>query len=163
MRWIIIIGVIIVSFIAWRMFKTRLNVKWSRAKGLVIYGPKMFGHHFIYVDKEYKVAVILPKSDETLHILIGNPTEANRWIKYDSDGNEAFDRNLSGNEYQWKINKKEVRYRGNSLEPSGPGHKGKVMNYSNFGELISQQWIKKKKNKMYQIYRNEELPTTPKW
>lgn len=163
MKWIIITVVVIVLFIAWRIIKTRQNVKWSRAKGLVIYGPEMFGHHFIYVDKSFKVAVILPKSDETLHILIGDPTQANHWIKYDSEGNEVFDKNLSGDEYQWKINRKEVRYRGTSLKPSGPGHKGKVMNNSKFTGSIDQEWIVNKKNKMYQIYRNGELPTTSKW
>jgi hypothetical protein len=163
MNWIIIIAVLIILLIGWRIIKIRLNVKWSRAKGLVVYGPEMFGHHFIYVDRNFKVAILLPKNDKTLHVLIGNPTQAKKWIKYNSEGDQVFDKNLNGNEYQWKINRKGVRYRGTALKPSGPGHKGKVMSSSEFIELIDQKWIVNKKNRIYQFYQKGELPTLPQW
>jgi len=141
----------------------RDNVEWSRSKGLVVYGPEIFGHHFIYIDSNFKVAIILPKADETLHILIGDPVRADRWLKFNSEGKELFDKPLNGNEYEWKIDKDKIRYRGTALKPTGPGHKGKVIKSFEFNKNIDEGWIKQKKKGMYQIYKKGELPVTTNW
>lgn len=145
------------------MKNIRDNVKWSRAKGLVVYGPDMFGHHFVYVDNNFKVAIFLPKSDRTLHILIGDPVQANWWMKYDPSGNEEFNKNLSGKEFEWKIDRDRIRYRGTALKSPAYGQSGKVINSYEFTDLIDQDWILNKKQKMYNIYKKGELPITARW
>jgi len=161
-HWIILLLIISVIIIRWAQ-KIRKNVEWSRAKGLVVYGPEAFGHHFVYVDSNYKIAIFLPKADKTLHIFIGGLTHAKRWIKYDSSGAEVFDKDIDDKELEWKIDRDKVRYRGYGLKSTAAGLKGKVVDHDKFTDLINPNWILRKKEEMYQIYQKGILPMTSDW
>lgn len=39
------------------------SVKWSQSKEIKVSGPEFFGHHSIFVDPKFKVAIFLPKDD----------------------------------------------------------------------------------------------------
>lgn len=119
--------------------------KWSRQKKIHVFGPPIYGSHHVYVDSDFTVAVFLPKSDLTLHVFVGDIFNANLWLKYESDGSKVLERNLSKKSHQWKINPTVILYRGNMFSPEQPVYKGKVMEYWDFKQIISDQWIDKKK------------------
>jgi len=116
------------------------KVKWSQSKKIEAIGPDFFGQYFIYVDTDFNVAIFLPKSDRTLHVLSGDIFKADRWIKYDNKGNIIKEDNPPEEAFQWKINPKNIWFRGTGL-PGKPGYKGKVISSENFDEKINSQWI----------------------
>lgn len=117
------------------------KVEWSRAKKIEVVGPDFLGRYYIYVDPEFNVAIFLPKSDRTLHIFIGDIFRAHRWIKCDQAGKKVKDENPPEEAFEWKINPKNIWYRGTGFPPEKPGYRGKVISYEDFSEEINEEWI----------------------
>lgn len=76
------------------------------------FGKDPFGYHYVFIDSNFNVAVFLPKGDLTQHVMIGDITNANRWLKFDSKGNLEFDEAVSKKFHEWKINPKTIMHRG---------------------------------------------------
>ena len=131
------------------------KVKWSRGKMIQVYGPPFFGDYNIFVDFDFNVAVFLPKDDKTLHVFVGNIVKANRWMKFDSNGNKVLDKILSEGSFEWKINPKTILYRGKMLPPDQLVYKGRVINYQDFTEKIDDNWIFSMKNKFMKYMKRE--------
>ncbi len=117
------------------------KVEWSRAKKIEVLGPDFFGQYYIYVDSEFNVAIFLPKSDRTLHIFIGDIFRAHRWIKCDEVGQKVKDETPPEDAFEWKINPKNVWYRGTGFQPGKPGYRGKVISSDDFFDEINKSWI----------------------
>lgn len=114
---------------------------WSRAKKIEVVGPDFFGRYSIYVDPKSNVAIFLPKSNKTLHIFIGDIFRANRWIICDIKGLKVIDKNLSDEAYQWKINPKDIWYKGTRLPSGKSDYKGKVLSFEDFIDEINDEWL----------------------
>lgn len=123
------------------------KVKWSQRKMIQVYGPPLYGDHNIFVDSSFKVAVFLPKGDKTLHVLVGDIVKANRWLKFYTNGNQLFDKKLSERDHEWKINPKNILYRGDMFSPEQPVYKGEVVNFKKFNEEITDERLFSMKNK----------------
>ena len=117
------------------------KVKWSQAKKIEVVGPDFFGQYFIYVDQHFNVAIFLPKADRTLHIFVGDIFRAHRWIKCDQNGKKIKDETPPEEAFQWKINPKNIWYRGTGLPIDKPGYHGKVISFEVFFDDINEEWI----------------------
>jgi hypothetical protein len=117
------------------------KVRWSQSKKIEIIGPDFLGHHFIYVDPNFNVALFLPKADRTLHIFIGDILRAHRWIKCDQGGRKIIDETPPEEAFQWKINPKNIWYRGTGFPSDKPGHRGEVISSEHFYDEINEEWI----------------------
>jgi len=117
------------------------KVEWSRAKKIEVLGPEFLGQYYIYVDPEFNVAIFLPKSDRTLHIFVGDIFRAHRWIKCDQTGNKVKDENPPAEAFEWKINPKNIWYRGTGFPPGKPGYRGKVISSEDFVDEIDEKWL----------------------
>lgn len=73
----------LLNFIA-KITGVEKKVKWSRAKRITVIGPPFFGKYEIYVDNKLDVALLLPKTDGTVHVLIGTIIGCERWEKYEN-------------------------------------------------------------------------------
>ncbi len=114
---------------------------WSRNKKIEVVGPDFFGRYSIYVDPKSNVAIFLPKSNKTLHIFIGDIFRANRWIKCDPTGLKVIDKTPPKEAYQWKINPKDIWYRGTGLPPGKSGYRGEVLSFEDFIDEINDEWL----------------------
>lgn len=114
---------------------------WSRAKKIEVVGPDFFGRYSIYVDPKSNVAIFLPKSDKSLHIFIGDIYRANRWIICDIKGLKVIDKTPLEEAYQWKINPKDIWYRGTGLPPGKSGYRGEVLSFEDFIDEINDEWL----------------------
>jgi len=113
----------------------------SRAKKIEVFGPDFFGRYSIYVDPKSNVAIFLPKSNKTLHIFIGDIFRANRWIVCDSTGGKVIDKSPPEEAYKWKINSKNIWYRGTGLPPGKSGYRGEVISFEGFNDEINDEWL----------------------
>ena len=116
------------------------KVEWSRAKKIEVIGPDFLGQYFIYVDPEFNVAIFLPKSDRTLHIFVGNIFRAHRWIKFDPKGKKVKDETPPEEAFEWKINPKNIWYKGTGFPTDKPGYRGKVLFSEEFFDKINEEW-----------------------
>ena len=114
---------------------------WSRAKKIEVFGPDFFGWYSIYVDQKSNVVIFLPKSNKTLHIFIGDIYRANRWIVCDLNGAKVKDKSPPEEAYQWKINSKNIWYRGSGLPPGKSGYRGEVISFEGFNDEINDEWL----------------------
>jgi len=114
---------------------------WSQAKKIEVVGPDFFGRYSIYVDHKSNVAIFLPKSNKTLHIFIGDIFRANRWIICDITGLKVIDKTPPKETYQWKINSKDIWYRGTGLPPGKSGYRGEVLSLEDFIDEINDEWL----------------------
>jgi len=133
------------------------KVKWSRAKKIEVIGPSFFGHYYIYVDPYFKVAIFLPKADKTLHIFIGNIVEGHLWQKYDSNGIKVHDDKPPKGAFEWKINPRNVLFRGTGFPPEQLIYEGKVISFESFSEVINDEWITKKKDEYMKMIKQDNL------
>jgi len=117
------------------------KVEWSRAKKIQVVGPDFLGQYFIYVDPKFNVAIFLPKSDKTLHIFIGDIFRAHRWIKCDRGGQKVKDEIPPEEAFEWKINPKNIWYKGTGFPPDKPGYRGKVISSEDFFDEIDKEWL----------------------
>jgi len=117
------------------------KVKWSRAKKIEVKGPDFFGHYHVYVDSGFNVAIFLPKSDRTLHVFIGDILRAHKWIKCDQTGEKINNETPPEQAFEWKINPKNIWYRGTGFPPGKPNYRGKVISSEDFFDEINQEWI----------------------
>ena len=115
-----------------------------RAKKIEVFGPDFFGRYSIYVDQKSNVAIFLPKSNKTLHIFIGDIFRANRWIVCDLSGVKVIDKSPPKEAYQWKINSKNIWYRGIGLPPGKSGYRGEVISFEGFDDEINDEWLDNK-------------------
>lgn len=122
------------------------KVEWSKAKKIEAVEPYMYGQHFIYVDSDFNVAIFMPKADKTIHVFCGDIFRADRWLKFNSDGSKEIDKTLDKKSHEWKINPKNIYYRGRMLPPDQPVYKGIVQKYDSFNETINDDWIVNKKD-----------------
>jgi len=113
----------------------------SRAKKIEVVGPDFFGRYSIYVDPKSNVAIFLPKSNKTLHIFIGDIFRANRWIICDITGLKVIDKIPPEEAYQWKINPKDIWYKGTGLPPGKSGYRGEVLSFEDFIDEINDEWL----------------------
>jgi len=113
----------------------------SRAKKIEVVGPDFFGRYSIYVDPKSNVAIFLPKSNKTLHIFIGDIFRANRWIICDITGLKVIDKIPPEEAYQWKINPKDIWYKGTGLPPGKSGYRGEVLSFEDFIDEINDEWV----------------------
>ncbi len=116
-------------------------VKWSRGKAIEVHEKNVYGQHFVYVDNDYNICIVLAKADGTLHIFIGDIVEAKRHIKYGADNNKMLDRVMESDEMQWKINPNRVLYHGLSMPNKLKVYKGKVISSNAFNKSIDDNWI----------------------
>jgi hypothetical protein len=114
---------------------------WLRAKKIEVAGPDFFGRYSIYVDPKSNVAIFLPKSNKTLHIFIGDIYRANRWIIYDTKLLKVIDKTPQEEAYQWKINSKNIWYKGTGLPPGKSGYRGEVLSSEDFIDEIDDEWL----------------------
>jgi hypothetical protein len=114
---------------------------WSRAKKIEVFGPDFFGRYSIYVDQKTNVAIFLPKFNKTLHIFIGDIFRANRWIVCDLTSIKVIDKSPPEEAYQWKINTKNIWYRGTGLPPGKSGYRGEVISFEGFNDEINDEWL----------------------
>ena len=112
-----------------------------RAKKIEVVGPDFFGRYSIYVDPKSNVAIFLPKSNKTLHIFIGDIFRANRWIICDIKGLKVIDKIPPEEAYQWKINPKDIWYRGTGLPSGKSGYRGDVLSFEDFIDEINDEWV----------------------
>ena len=120
------------------------KVKWSRAKKIEVVGPDFFGRYYIYVDHQFNVAIFLPKSDRTLHIFVGDILRAHRWIKCNQAGVKTRDESPPAEAFEWKINPRNIWYRGTGFPPGKPGYRGKVISSEEFLAEINEIWLDSK-------------------
>jgi len=120
------------------------KVEWSRAKRIEVLGPDFFGQYYIYIDPEFNVAIFLPKSDRTLHIFVGDIFRADRWIKCDQAGEKVKDETPPEEAFEWKINQKNIWYRGTGFPLGRPGYRGKVISSEDFFDEINEKWLDSK-------------------
>ena len=120
------------------------KVEWSRSKKFEVVGPDIFGQYYIYVDPEFHVAIFLPKSDRTLHIFVGDIFRAHRWIKCNEAGEKVKDETPPEEAFEWKINPKNIWYRGTGFPLGRPGYRGKVISSEDFFDEIDKEWIESK-------------------
>ena len=120
------------------------KVEWSSGKKIEVVGPDFFGQYHIYVDPEFNVAIFLPKSDRTLHVFIGDIFRAHRWIKCDQAGKKVKDETPPEEAFEWKINPKNIWYRGTGFPTGKPGYRGKVVSSEDFLDKINREWIDSK-------------------
>jgi len=132
------------------------KVKWSQAKKIEVVEPSMYGQHFIYVDKEFNVAIFLPKADKTIHVFYGDIFRATRWMKFNSNGSKELDRSLKKKSHEWKINPKNIYYRGRMLPPDQPVYKGLIQKFADFNETINDDWILGKKDEIIKQMRKTQ-------
>lgn len=130
------------------------KVKWSRAKIIQVNGPPIYGNHNIFVDPNFNVAVFLPKSDKTLHVLVGDILKANRWLKFDINGKKLFDKKLSERDHEWQINPKNILYRGRMFSSEQPVYRGKVITFKDFNVEITDEWLIATKNQFIEFMHN---------
>jgi hypothetical protein len=114
---------------------------WSRAKKIEVVGPDFFGRYTIYVDPKSNVAIFLPKSNKTFHIFIGDIYRANRWIICDINKFKVINKTPPEKAYQWKINPKNIWYRGTGLPPGKFGYRGEVLSFEDFIDEINDEWV----------------------
>ena len=117
------------------------KVKWSRSKKIEVIGPDFFGQYFVYVDFNFKVAMFLPKADKNVYVHIGNIVKAKKMIGYNHNGEKILDKTLSEDAFQWKINPKNILFRGTELPPNKLIYRGKVIYSEDFMEEINDNWI----------------------
>ena len=61
---------------------------------------------------------------------------------------------LSERDHEWKINPKNILYRGNMLSAEQPVYKGDVVNFKEFNEEITDEWLLSMKNKFMKFMHN---------
>jgi len=127
------------------------KVQWSRAKKIEVVGPDFFGQYYVYVDQNFNVAIFLPKSDRTLHIFVGDIFRAHRWIKCDQVGEKVKYETPPKEAFEWKINPKNISYRGTGFPPGRPGYRGRVVSSEDFSGEISEEWIDSKTKEYIQM------------
>ncbi len=120
------------------------KVEWSRAKKIQVLGPDFYGQYYIFVDPEFNVAILLPKFDKTLHIFVGDIFRAHRWIKCDQAGKKVIDEIPPAEAFEWKINPKNIRYRGTGFPPGRPSYRAKVISSEDFLDEINEKWLDSK-------------------
>lgn len=134
----------LLSFIA-KVTGVGKKVKWSRAKKISVEGPPFFGKYDVYVDNQLDVAMILPKTDGTVHVLRGNIIGCQRWGKYDHNCNQLEGDDFRKGVIDWKINRDKVLFRGTGLPPGGTKrhiYEGVVIADEPFTEDITDEWIR---------------------
>ena len=114
---------------------------WSRAKRIEVVGPDFFGRYTIYIDPKSNVAIFLPKFNKTLHIFIGDIFRAKRWIICDMIGLKVIDKIPPEEAYLWKINPKDIWYRGTGLPAGKSGYRGEVLSTEDFIDEINDEWL----------------------
>lgn len=134
------------------------KVKWSSAKKIKVIGPPFWGQYYIYVDSYFKVAIFLPKADKTLHVFIGNIVKGHIWQKYDSNGVKVHEDNPPKGAFEWKINPRNVLFRGTGFPPEQLIYEGKVVSFESFSEVINDEWITKKKDEYMKMIKQDNLP-----
>lgn len=121
------------------------KVKWSRQKQIMAFGEDPLGYHYVYVDSNFNVAIFLPKGDLTQHVMIGDITNASRWLKFDSKGKLEFDKTVSDKFHEWKINPKTILHRGVAFDPRRSSiYRAKVLHVEESSDQITDDWIKEK-------------------
>ena len=128
-------------------------LEWAMNKHLTVNGPPFYGVHHIYIDGSLKHLLILLKDDLTSHVLLGIPTHAEEWRKYDNNFNLLFRKPLSENSFEWKVYKDIVLYRGKMQPPnaqSGEPYWGKVIAVEKWQGSFSDKWIVSKIKELYQ-------------
>ena len=127
-------------------------LEWSRNKHLTVSGPEFFGIHHIYIDNYLKHAIFCPKSDLTLDVFVGTPTEAREWKKYNKHANLLFSKQLNNDSLEWKIYKDIVLYKGKILpieEIFEKSYQGRIIKVEAFNKNINDQWIVSKVKELY--------------
>jgi len=77
--------------------------------------------------------------------MIGDVTNANRWLKFDSKGNLEFDNAVSEKFHEWKINPKTIVHRGVAFDPSRSSiYRAKVLRVEKLSDKITDDWINAK-------------------
>jgi len=117
------------------------KVKWSRAKRITVVGPEFWGQYDVFVDQNFDVAFFMSKADATLHVFVGNPVEATQWLKYEPNGSVSLNDELERGALEWKINPKNVLFRGSMLPPGRTVYRGDVVGSELFQELVTPDWI----------------------
>ena len=117
------------------------KAKWSQCKKIEVVGPVFFGQYSIYIDPDLNVAIFLPRANRSFHIFMGDIFRAHRWIKYDQSGEKIKDEAPPEEAFQWKINPKNIWYRGTGFPPHKPAYRGKVISSEDFFDEINEEWI----------------------
>lgn len=117
------------------------KVKWSRAKHITIVGPEFWGQCDVFVDQNFDVAFFVSKADATLHVFVGNLFEASQWLKYEPDGSVSLNKELERGVLEWKINPRNILFRGRMLPPGKTVYHGDVVGAELFKELVTPDWI----------------------
>jgi hypothetical protein len=159
MTFILVITGLVVIVVAYRFYKAKRDMKWSKGKGVVAYGPAPLGHHFIFVDENLDVAIFLPKSDGSLHVVTGTPVGAEYWRKYNERGQMVKEGKMEG-VLEWKITKGGIYYRGEFLKSQGPPLKAEIHSVDELTSSVDSSFVDNKAKKLMEYMKDEgELPT----
>lgn len=127
-------------------------LEWSKRKHLIVHGPEFCGLHHIYIDNNLKHVVLLLKTDLTTHVFIGTPTVAKEWRKYNKEVNMLFSRNLNPDDFEWKIYKDIILYKGKLLPPKkilAEPYFGEIVKVEDFNNDVNDKWIVSQMKELY--------------
>ena len=118
-------------------------LEWSRNKHLVVSGPEIFGTHHIFINDSLKHVIVLLKADKTTHVIMGTPTGAEEWRKYDREVKLELSEEMKEGTIDWKIYQDYVLYRGLGLPPkrNPEPYWGQVIKVEEFKDEINDDWI----------------------
>lgn len=127
-------------------------LEWSRKKQLTVAGPTFWGVHHIYIDREWKHAVVCRKADRTTHVFIGTPIGCEEWRKYDAEFKLVFVRPWGEETLGWKLYEDVVLYRGSALPPrlpAGVPYWGSVVGAQMFDGSVTDEWLPGEIKRLY--------------
>ncbi len=108
---------------------------------LTIKGPEFWGRFELYIDRDEKVALVLPKMDRSIHVLLGTLSEASVHLTFGGSGERTSAVNIEAGGIQWAITPSDVVLSGTQLPEAQASYQGQVLSTARFKGRIDPSWV----------------------
>lgn len=108
---------------------------------LTIKGPEFWGRFELYIDRDEKVALVLPKMDRSIHVLLGTLSEASVHLTFGGSGERTSAVNIEAGGIQWAITASGVVFSGTQLPEVQASYQGQVLSTARFKGRIDPSWV----------------------
>ncbi|MCH7917461.1 MAG: hypothetical protein IIC50_05690 [Planctomycetes bacterium] len=112
-----------------------------RSKCLTIEGPEFWGRFELYIDRDEKVALVLPKMDRSIHVLLGTLSEASVHLTFGDSGERTSAVNIGAGGIRWAITPSDIVFSGTQLPDVQASYQGQVLGTARFKGRIEPNWV----------------------
>ena len=112
-----------------------------RSKCMTVKGPEFWGRFELYIDRDENVALVLPKMDRSIHVLLGTLSEASVHFTFGGSGERTSAVNIEAGGIQWAITPSDVVFSGTQLLEAQASYQGQVLSTARFKGRIDPSWV----------------------